>query len=115
MIQAKRLLAVGLGTLLLGVPGLACGGGGSSPSNTSNKVDTFDFGFKPAEETVKPGTTVTWTNSGTTTHTVKGPGFFSKALDPGKSYSFKFTKPGRYPYLCTLHPTLMRGTVVVQG
>jgi plastocyanin len=111
-VNSKRLLAVGLGTLLIGVPGLACGGGAGGGSGTS--VDAFDFGFKAKELTVKPGTTVTWNNTGATTHTVKGGGFFSKAIDPGKSYSFKFTKAGRYTYLCTLHPSLMRGTVVVE-
>ena len=72
--------------------------------------------FSPARIEVVPGTTVTWTNQGQTEHTVKGPGFFSpKALGHGEKYSFRFSKPGRFRYLCTLHPTLMRGTVVVKG
>jgi hypothetical protein len=62
---------------------------------------------------VRAGARVAWTNRGQTTHTVKGPGFFSQALDPGKTYRHRFTRPGRYPYVCTLHPTLMKGTIVV--
>ena len=80
-----------------------------------SEVEAFDFGFGPEEVTLKPGTTVTWTNTGETIHTVKGKGFFSKAIDPGGGYEFTFRKPGTYKYLCTLHPTQMRGTIVVQG
>jgi plastocyanin len=72
-----------------------------------------DFSFTPNVVEVKAGQTVTWTNRGQTPHTVKGKGFFSKALDHGQKYSFRFSTPGRFKYLCTLHPTLMSGTVVV--
>ena len=73
-----------------------------------------DFSFSPAETTVKPGDTVTWTNDGQVEHTVKGKGFFSsKAFGNGQTFSHRFTKAGRFNYICTLHPTLMRGTVVV--
>ena len=45
---------------------------------------------------------------------MKRPGFFStRAMDPGQSYSHRFIKPGTYGYLCTLHPALMKGVVVV--
>jgi len=117
--QLKRVVAVGLGALVISVPGLACGGSSSTDSETNaagkNQVVTFDFGFRPKQLTVPTGATVTWENTGSTTHNVKGKGFFSDALEPGRKYSFRFTKPGRYPYLCTLHPTLMEGTIVVSG
>ena len=76
---------------------------------------------------MKPGATVRWTNTGEETHTVKGKGFFSKAIDPGDDYEFTFRTPSSvrvrggvippvaYNYHCTLHPTRMRGTVVVTG
>ena len=126
MSQARsrmRLLAVGLGALAISVPGLACGDDGgdsnsattSSPAATeSGSVDTFDFGFDPTDDTIEVGDTVTWENSGETIHTVKGDGFFSKAINPGDSYEHKFTKPGTYDYLCTLHPDQMQGTIVVK-
>ena len=57
---------------------------------------------------------MTWENSGETIHTVKGDGFFSKAINPGDSYEHKFTKPGTYDYVCTLHPDQMQGTIVVK-
>jgi plastocyanin len=77
-------------------------------------VDTFDFGFGPAETTIEVGDTVTWENSGATTHNVKGPGFFSDGLEPGDSYEHKFTKAGTYDYICSLHPDQMQGTIVVE-
>jgi plastocyanin len=78
-------------------------------------VSIADFSFRPALTTVKVGQTVTWTNRGQVDHTVKGPGFFSsKALMAGEKFSHRFPSPGRYAYICTLHPTSMRGTVVVR-
>ena len=122
-----RLLTVGLGALAISAPGLACGDDGGSSGSTAassptssaaapatGSVDTFDFGFDPADDTVEVGDTVTWENSGETIHTVKGDGFFSKAINPGDSYEHKFTKPGTYDYICTLHPDQMQGTVVVK-
>ena len=122
-----RLLAVGLGALAISVPGLACGDGdggrraaprrhrpSSSAAPGSGSVDTFDFGFDPADDTIEAGDTVTWENSGETIHTVKGDGFFSKAINPGDSYEHRFTKPGTYDYICTLHPDQMQGTIVVK-
>jgi plastocyanin len=35
-------------------------------------------------------------------------------LAPGATFSFTFTNPGTYNYLCTIH-TFMTGTVTVTG
>lgn len=81
----------------------------------SARVVAGDFSFTPKEITVRAGQSVRWINKGDTEHTVKGPGFFTTtALGHGQSYSHAFAKRGRYPYLCTLHPTLMRGVIVVR-
>jgi plastocyanin len=78
-------------------------------------VTVADFSFSPASTTVAVGDTVTWSNEGQVEHTVKGPGFFTKkALAGGESFSHRFGQAGRFEYVCTLHPTRMRGTVVVQ-
>ena len=114
---ATRAAVAGLGTLVIGVPGLGCGGQ-EKPSRTarpSTEVAAADFRFEPATVVVKEGATVTWTNTGRQIHNVKGPGFFSKAIDPGKRYQLRFEKAGRYRYLCTLHPQQMRATVTVKG
>jgi plastocyanin len=81
---------------------------------TAHTVTIKNFGFTPAAVTVREGTTVTWTNTDEEPHTVTATGgpFRSGALGAGGTYRYTFTKPGRYPYLCTIHP-FMRGTVVV--
>jgi plastocyanin len=88
-----------------------CGGEGDAPS--ASGVDAADFRFAPATKRIKAGDAVEWRNTGRTAHTVKGPGFFSRAVDPGGRYSHRFTRPGGYDYVCTLHPGQMRGRVVV--
>ena len=78
--------------------------------------------FSPAVITVKKGTTVTWTNTGSAqvwiasdphpTHT-DYPGFDSKAaIGTGETYSFTFDKVGSWGYHNHLNPTV-KGTVIV--
>ncbi|HEY4456961.1 MAG TPA: cupredoxin family copper-binding protein [Pseudonocardiaceae bacterium] len=80
----------------------------------TNTVAIKGFAFTPANITVKVGTTVTWTNQDQDAHTVTATGgaFGSQALNTGSHYTFTFTKPGSYDYLCTIHP-FMTATVVV--
>ena len=77
------------------------------------KIDNFSFG--PAALTVPVGTTVTWTNRDDIPHTVVSTDgvFKSKALDTDDKFSFVFSKPGTYPYFCSIHPK-MTGQVIVQ-
>jgi plastocyanin len=80
----------------------------------TNTVAIQNFAFAPATVTVKAGTTLTWTNRDQDSHTVtamSGP-FHSPTLNTGQSYRYTFTAPGRYEYLCTIHP-FMTATVVV--
>jgi len=92
--------------------------------NMTNSAATNPPGFAP--DTVKvvigENNTVYWTNSDTigTPHTVTpktGPAggwtTGSGILDHGDTYQYTFTVPGTYTYYCTLHPTVMSGTVVV--
>lgn len=79
-------------------------------------VQIDNFTFKAPVVTVKPGTTVTWTNRDDIPHTVvsKDGVFKSKVLDTGDQFSFTFAKPGQFGYYCSLHPH-MTGTIVVKG
>ena len=77
-------------------------------------VSLVDFAFEPKELTIDAGQTVRFDNQGEQIHNVRGQGFFSEALTAGESYAHRFAKPGRYPYLCTLHPTMMRGVIAVK-
>ena len=64
---------------------------------------------QPGNDAVKVGTKVTWTNQDSFNHTVKtlkGPAKSdSSPIQPGKSFSYVFTKPGTYPYICGIHTT----------
>jgi plastocyanin len=74
-----------------------------------------NFNFTPADITVAPGTTVTWTNNDDVEHTVTSStnAFGSSAIETGNSFSFTFTQPGTYTYFCSIHP-FMTGRVTVQ-
>ena len=39
--------------------------------------------------------------------------FDSGEIAPGKTWKYTAKKPGKFPYVCTLHPT-MKGTLVVE-
>jgi plastocyanin len=129
--SVMRGLLAGLGALAISVPGLACGddddgsaGGAATEaaSTTSTteaaagagEVAAFDFGFDPNTTTISAGDSLTWENTGETTHNVKGKGFFSDGLEPGDTFEHEFADAGVYDYLCTLHPDTMQGTVVVE-
>ena len=99
----------------------ACSGGSgaSSPPTTLGPDDVLvaNFSFTPATLTVKVGTTVTWHfDQPSAPHNVVAlttPVLFNSGNPQGTgTYSFTFTTPGSYPYLCQIHPT-MRGTIVV--
>ncbi|MFZ1137285.1 MAG: cupredoxin family copper-binding protein [Candidatus Korobacteraceae bacterium] len=83
--------------------------------STPVEVKIDNFSFTPATITVAAGTTVRWTNRDDIPHTVVSDDqkFESKALDTDDQYSYTFTKPGTYPYFCSIHPK-MTGKVVVQ-
>lgn len=79
------------------------------------EVNIDNFSFSPATIKVKAGTTVTWTNRDDIPHTVvaNDKSFKSRVLDTGEKFSFTATKPGTYPYFCSVHPK-MTGTLVVE-
>jgi plastocyanin len=92
---------------------LASAAGAAAP----NEVRIDNFSFVPQALTLAAGTTVTWVNRDDIPHTVVStatpPVFKSKPLDTDDRFSFKFEKPGIYPYFCSLHPK-MTGTVTVR-
>jgi plastocyanin len=95
-----------------------------APANPAGAVlpDTIslkNFAFTPSTLTIKPGTTVTWTNEDGTSHTVVSDSgtpvpFTSQTLVNGASFQFTFTRPGSYTYHCSIHPS-MTGTIIVQS
>jgi len=71
----------------------------------------------PAVDTVAVGGSVTWTWSGSNSHSVRStgsPSFTSSAIMTSGSYSFTFNTAGTYTYDCAVHGASMTGTVVVR-
>lgn len=87
-------------------------------SAQGNQVTLSNFKFEPKTLTVPEGTTVTWTNK-EGTHTIKSDAdaFGSKTLKAGESFTYEFTKAGKYPYYCGFHGSKgggdMAGVIIV--
>ncbi len=87
----------------------------SSTATPSNQVNIAGFAFSPQTLTVAKGTTVTWTNNDSTTHTVTSDSgvWDSGNLAVGKTFSYTFNQTGTFPYHCQIH-TNMTAKIVVQ-
>jgi plastocyanin len=70
--------------------------------------------YKPETITVKKGESVTWVNKDPFPHTVTAAGKFdSKSIAANGKWTYRTTKTGEFPYICTLHPN-MKGTIRVE-
>jgi plastocyanin len=80
------------------------------------KVSIVNFAFTPAEITIAPGESVTWTNDDGAPHGLEyhagAPG--TDLLLPGAAFTRRFDQPGTYDYSCSIHP-YMTGRVVVRA
>ncbi|MBI4789253.1 MAG: LysM peptidoglycan-binding domain-containing protein [Chloroflexi bacterium] len=81
-----------------------------------------NLAYEPQSLTVTAGSTVTWLNIDTVTHTVTAgtPGnitpnsFRSSQLGTNQTYNFTFNTAGTYQYFCEIHGAQMTGTIIVQ-
>lgn len=91
---------------------VACGSASASPNAVTVAISNFTF--QPNDLHVKVGTTVIFKNEDDIPHRVAATdgSFYSKALDTDDIARVTFTKPGVFPYFCTLHPR-MQGKIVV--
>jgi len=71
--------------------------------------------FAPDDLNVELGTTVTWTNTDSVSHTSTSdaPGWDSGIVAPGAQFSRSFPTAGTFRYHCAIHPGMV-GTVVVR-
>ena len=71
--------------------------------------------YVPAELNVAIGTTVTWMNGDSISHTStsNAAGWDSGIVAPGGQFSFVFQNLGTFPYHCAIHPGMV-GSVVVR-
>jgi plastocyanin len=77
-------------------------------------VAIVDVAYQPGSILVQAGDTVTWTNSGSTPHTVTADdgSVDSGPLAPSASFSQTFPAAGLFTYHCAIHPR-MTGAVTI--
>lgn len=96
--------------------GYGGGGGGGGGGGTGNQVTIANFAFSPSSLTIAKGTTVTWKNNDSVTHTATADGgsFNTGNIAAGAtSGGVTFNTSGTFTYHCSIHTT-MHGTIVVQ-
>jgi len=81
----------------------------------AKKVTIDGTAYTPATLRVKTGDSIIWTNDDPFAHTVtsRAGGFDSKMIATGRSWTYRATRAGEFPYVCALHPT-MKGTLIVE-
>jgi len=83
----------------------------------SAEITMTNYAFSPASMTVAVGDVVTWTNTDIAPHdvtTTSSPvAIHSSTMQKGQSWSYTFTTPGTYAYICSIHPD-MKATVIVR-
>jgi len=85
-----------------------------SAAAASHTVTIEGMQFSPSTLTVHRGDRIVWVNKDLVPHTATAPKVFdSRSLAPSASWAYVARRPGRYEYLCTLHPT-MKATLVVE-
>jgi plastocyanin len=89
---------------------------GPNAAAATHAITIANFAFSPAGATIAAGDTVTWTNTDQAPHDVtvtSGPvAIHSPTIATGQSWTYTFTTPGSYSYICSIHPN-MRATLVV--
>jgi len=121
--RRAAIICGGIGLLIIAIVGVTLLTKGSSNSqNTVATVRITDRGFQPATLTVRSGTEITWTNSGSAMHQVASnpfpkdnglPGLKSQILNNTQTFSFVADRTGTFGYHDQLNPT-MNGTIVVE-
>jgi plastocyanin len=129
-VQIARATVLRAGTFLAAcVAAVALLGAPAAPAKPAPKpatVSVNDFYFGPSSVTIKKGRSIRWVWSELNTyphdvHLKKGPKGVSKATFSTRTtavteahFQRKFTTPGVYKFICTIHPTEMKLTVTVK-
>jgi len=124
-----RSLTLSIGALALALLALVGASGTASAQQSIAVGDIFfcDASFENGvcTTTVTEGDTVTWSFGGELAHTTTACGadcdsatgsplWDSGVLNPGASFVFTFADAGTYLYRCDVHPTQMRGQIIVE-
>jgi plastocyanin len=102
----------------------AAGGGGSAacaaaPAGTAPTVTVTikNLTYSPEPVTAKVGDVIGWMNNDTAPHTatLDDNTCTTDTINIGASGALTFSAPGTYAYHCTIHPTIMKGTITITG
>jgi len=113
------------GAVAVPVAGAATHAGNAKHKSVVKKVKVADDFYSPTKMTIKVGDKVNfvWSPTNVNTHNVtlvKAPKGVNKkkftSLDASTQFHFerKFTVPGKYHFLCTIHPTMMNFYLTVK-
>ena len=117
--RRTNLTAIGLGILAAALTAQVATADYHGTGQMDTRVAVQDFAFAPAIVSITVGTSVVWeVRKDPEQHTVTPvePGSFAASgqLSAGDDYPVQFSDPGRYDYVCSLHP-FMTGTVIVEA
>lgn len=128
----KAIVAVFLSAVFVLAAAVLIGGAQTQSAEVPQKADVTipmsasrpgcekeNWCYTPPMISTDAGKTITWINDDSGFHTVTS-GYYDKAdgmfdsghIDPGKTFSYTFEKPGDFHYYCNLHPW-MEGIVIV--
>ena len=125
-IRRRAFIVIGAALVIAGGPAVqpasASGGGGCGRPVTDARgttVNVRNYCFGPTVLRVHRGETVTWVNRDGFPHTVLGAngvwGSYDTLHRSGGHLSYRFTRSGVYPYVCTYHVGMVGAVVVGNG
>jgi plastocyanin len=101
------------GKIIIGCAALVLGTSAFAENVT---VQASNFSFSPASVRIKPGDSVTWTNSSGTHNVAAASGLFGTGVASAPwQFSYTFQNVGKFSYVCQVHSYLgMGGNVLVR-
>jgi plastocyanin len=82
-----------------------------------HSITISGYAYSPSAITITAGDTVTWTNKDEAPHdvtTTSAPvAIHGATMSTGQSWSYRFTTPGTYSYICSIHPDMKASVTVV--
>jgi plastocyanin len=121
MTQRYGRARLGMLAALLAALGVVTSAIGGDPREAraqgSADVLIVDGAYQPESILVQAGDTVTWTNTGSTRHTVTADdgSVDSSPLPPGASFSHTFPTAGLFTYHCAIHPEMTGAVTITQA
>jgi len=89
--------------------GSTAAGGCAEGATGAQTVTIAGFAFAPNDVTVAAGSSVTWTNNDSASHTATADdgSFDCSVISQGKSFTYTFPTAGTFSYHCKFHPQMV--------